>query len=209
MFYKNLLKTWEYKFPLPPVLPIVIYNGLRKLKAPTEFSKLIENKIGIVQKYVPKFEYFLIDLSQLDKQQLLRLAIYGKNTVSALFTLEKADYEELIEILNKIIKKFKINFSDAIIKLLKQYLELVFTTDKNIKDDVKEIIETIEEDLDMLVSNFHRSIKILEQEAYKESILEGKLEGLLEGKRKFANSLYKKILALKKLQILCILVLMK
>jgi len=50
---------------------------------------LIEKNIGVVERYIPKFEYFLIDLTQLDSVQLRELIEGKKNEAALFFQLKK------------------------------------------------------------------------------------------------------------------------
>ena len=83
---------------LPPVFPILLYNGDFKWTAPTQIRGLIECG-GIDHAYLPDFEYFKICENEFRHEDLLKI----KNAVSAIFYLENSDPIELAENFGKIV----------------------------------------------------------------------------------------------------------
>ena len=73
------------KDKLPPVLPLVIYNGSQRWKAAQDISELIEKVPGGLEKYRPHLRYLLIDEGTYDEAQLTPLM---KNLVAAIIRLE-------------------------------------------------------------------------------------------------------------------------
>jgi len=70
---------------LPPVLPIVLYNGKPRWTAATDISQLIEPAPGQLTDYTPRLKYLLLDEGALDESGPWAL----KNLAAALFRLEK------------------------------------------------------------------------------------------------------------------------
>jgi len=70
---------------LPPVLPIVLYNGKPRWTAATDISQLIEPAPGQLADYTPRLKYLLLDEGALDESGPWAL----KNLAAALFRLEK------------------------------------------------------------------------------------------------------------------------
>jgi ribosomal protein L17 len=87
LLYQHLIDTQKLKEKdkLPPVLPIVIYNGSDKWDAKKNLSQLIEKVPGGLDKYQPKLRYFLLDESTFSDAKLAPLL---KNLVAALIRLE-------------------------------------------------------------------------------------------------------------------------
>jgi ribosomal protein L17 len=87
LLYQHLIDTQKLKAKdkLPPVLPIVIYNGSEKWDAKKNLSQLIEKVPGGLDKYQPKLRYFLLDESTFNDEKLAPLL---KNLVAALIRLE-------------------------------------------------------------------------------------------------------------------------
>lgn len=63
LLYQDLIKTEKIstRSQLPPVFPLVIYNGLPRWKAPMHVSELISQLPGTLQRYQPSLRYFLLD----------------------------------------------------------------------------------------------------------------------------------------------------
>ncbi len=84
---------------LPPVAPIVLYNGLRKWTAPLQVAELIESLPGF-EAFLPRFEYLVIDEGHLPQEQLEPL----DNPVAGVFQLEQSDsLEEIRRIIDTLI----------------------------------------------------------------------------------------------------------
>ena len=84
---------------LPPVLPIVIYNGRRRWNAAADVSELIASGGAALARYQPSQRYFLLDDGRVGDADLP-----GGNLVSALIALETSrDRERLPELLGSLI----------------------------------------------------------------------------------------------------------
>jgi predicted transposase YdaD len=88
LLYQDLIKQGGIARgdKLPPVLPIVLYNGKTRWPVPTQVSALIEQPPGQLQDYLPQFKYLLLDEGTIDESGPLAL----KNLAAALFRLEKS-----------------------------------------------------------------------------------------------------------------------
>jgi predicted transposase/invertase (TIGR01784 family) len=80
--YHSLKKQNPKLTSLPPVFPLVLYNGEHPWTAPVQFADLIHPPISGA--YIPKFEYFKLAENEFKRDELLRL----KNLISALFLIE-------------------------------------------------------------------------------------------------------------------------
>ena len=69
---------------LPPVLPIVLYNGRRPWKAPVEMTDLVAVGSDVLAPYQPSQRYYLLDGARMADADLP-----ADNLVSALIALEK------------------------------------------------------------------------------------------------------------------------
>jgi len=80
-------------FKYPPVLPIVFYDGKASWTAETNFLDKTELS-GVFEKYIPKFEYELVDLNEYDEKDFVRFG----NTLSLIMVIDKirtAEVEKL------------------------------------------------------------------------------------------------------------------
>ncbi len=73
---------------LPPVLPVVIYNGRRRWTAPVEMRELVAGGSGLLAPYQPSQRYYLLDAARAADADLP-----PGNLVSALVGLEKTRHE--------------------------------------------------------------------------------------------------------------------
>ena len=85
---------------LPPVLPVVIYNGRSPWTAPTDVSELIASGGPALSRYQPSQQYFLLDEGRVDGGSLP-----PDNLVSALIALEtNRDRSRLSALLGTLIE---------------------------------------------------------------------------------------------------------
>jgi len=103
LLYQDLQKSGQLlpNGKLPPVLPVVLYNGSKKWNAPLAIKKLIQNVGGGLSKYRPDFQYLLLEEQSYQQENLP-----GSNLVSAIFTLEKSQTPEDI----RAVVKYLINW---------------------------------------------------------------------------------------------------
>ena len=89
LFYQDLAKSSEYKDKehlLPPVLPLVLYNGQDKWKVSCDMSGIVAEAPGELKKYQVKLKYLLIDEGRLKASTLA----IERNLAAVLFRLEKS-----------------------------------------------------------------------------------------------------------------------
>lgn len=88
LLYQELLKRREIprSGKLPPVLPLVLYNGNVLWGAAREVSELIEEIPGGLERYRPRMQYCLLDAVRMADSELESL----RNVAAALFRLEKS-----------------------------------------------------------------------------------------------------------------------
>jgi len=100
-FYRHLVDAQKNLKKLPPVFPIMLYNGERRWTAPVNLSALIEGS-ELLGKQTLHFEYFPIIENAFSKAELLKIG----NIVSTLFLAEAHYNLALLEReLSKLFKK--------------------------------------------------------------------------------------------------------
>lgn len=94
LLYQDLIRAKDVlpHRKLPPVLPIVLYNGDAKWTAATDVAALIPKVPGLVSQYMPKLEYLLIDQSQYTEADLSEL----KNLVAAVIRFEHSENQTVL-----------------------------------------------------------------------------------------------------------------
>src|SRR5436305_3232159 len=95
LLYQDLLKRGETtpSCKLPPVLPLVLYNGYAPWGAAREVSELIEEVPGGLERYRPQLRYCLLDEMRMADSELEPL----RNLAAAVFRLEKSRGTEAME----------------------------------------------------------------------------------------------------------------
>lgn len=95
LLYQDLIRTGQLgaEDRLPPVLPIVLYNGDKRWNAPTEISELIVPMPAGLETYRPRLTYFLLDEGRYAESELAPL----KNLAAALFRLENSRTPQEVE----------------------------------------------------------------------------------------------------------------
>ena len=102
LLYQDLIRRREVKpgHPLPPVLPIVLYNGGKTWTAPTELAALLPQVPGRVADYLPQLRYLLIDENRYGEEELAAM----HNLVAAIIRFEHPANDQallaLIDLLN-------------------------------------------------------------------------------------------------------------
>jgi len=103
LLYQDLIKTKQLtaQKQLPPILPVVLYNGEKRWDAATELKDLIVKVPGGLEKYLPSLNYLLLDEGAFDLKELTPL----KNLVAAVFRLENSTTrEDIIEVISNLIE---------------------------------------------------------------------------------------------------------
>lgn len=107
LFYQDLVKQDKIKDKLPMVFPITLYTGREKYTSPVKIEDLIYAPYENLMKYVPKYEYYKIEVKPEDKEEYKELA-KTDNIVAACFDLVTAkNRQEFIEIVNDLLKMIK------------------------------------------------------------------------------------------------------
>ena len=101
LLYQDLVKRGEVLADgrLPPILPIVLYNGSQKWTAATNIADLIHDVPGMVNHYKPSLQYCLIDENNYTDTELASL----NNLVAAVFRLEHANSPSAVSDLVKLL----------------------------------------------------------------------------------------------------------
>ncbi|MBU5445226.1 Rpn family recombination-promoting nuclease/putative transposase [Paenibacillus sp. MSJ-34] len=86
-------------FRLPPIVPIVLYNGKQRWTAHRQFRKLLGNE-EMFGRELLDFEYLLIDVARYTEDELLSLS----NTIGSVFLLDQTENQgQLLERLGKLM----------------------------------------------------------------------------------------------------------
>ena len=99
LLYQDIVKSEELAKGdlLPPVLPIVLYNGQNRWQSPLELAQLYHSIPEIFKPYQTQLKYLLIDESQYNNKVLESLGGSVGNIVGVLFQLENSTSPQQFE----------------------------------------------------------------------------------------------------------------
>jgi predicted transposase YdaD len=164
---------------LPPVLPLVLYNGDRPWSAALDLAELIEEVPGGLERYRPRFRYCLLDEGRIAAEELEPL----RNLAAALFRLEKSrDAVEIERVLTALIEwlqapqqgSLRQAFAVWIVKVLSNRLPGV---------EIPQVTE-LQEVKSMLAERVTEWTQQWKQEGFEEGLERGMEKGLEKGLEK-------------------------
>ena len=133
-------------FKYPPVLPIVFYDGAGEWTAERNFIDKTELS-GVFEKYIPKFEYELVDLNKYNERDI---ASFG-NTLSLIMIIDKIKTADGMSIMKNLpegyFEQLGQNIPPHLHKLLADVIT-VFLTRINVPgDEIEKVTKHIYESI--------------------------------------------------------------
>jgi hypothetical protein len=180
---KNASAAKDFKFP--PVLPVVFYDGMSEWTAAINFFDKTELH-DVFRKYIPKFEYELVELKRYDEADLIRFG----DALSFIMLIDKIRTPDGISILGKppaaYIEKLKENIPQGLYKLLADVITLLLkrinVPDEEIREVTGQLYERRLQEMFTWIENY--DVQETRRIARIEGWEEGKAEGWEEGKAK-------------------------
>lgn len=171
-FYRHLLDSQKRAKKLPPVFPIMLYNGKRRWTAPVNLSGLIEGE-HLPGKKMLHFEYFPIIENAFGKNELLKIG----NIVSTLFLAETHyDLSLLERELSRLFKKPRDHKAASL--LLNWFKQLALHGRIN-EPDFEKLEQTSYDPKE--VNMFEEAIKKEREQMYKRGLEKGLEKGMEKG----------------------------
>ncbi|AGX86606.1 Rpn family recombination-promoting nuclease/putative transposase [Candidatus Symbiobacter mobilis] len=177
LLYQDLIRRGEVlpNGRLPPVLPIVLYNGAARWTAATEFSELIPPVPGLVERFKPKFQYLLIAKNHYTENTLPPV----KNFVAALFRLEQVSSPEALLPLIASLQEWHENDAD-VRRMFAIWLRATWMRKKPYQMQLPEV-DDLQEISIMLSERIEEWAKGYEAKGMQVGIEKGIEQGLLQG----------------------------
>ena len=169
---------------LPPVLPIVLYNGESRWRAPTAVEQMIQAP-AVLARWQPKLEFLLLDEGAYSRQQLDEIG----SLVALIF---QADTVKNIHAGREIFRRMgvlwkKTPHGEEVERSLRAWLAGAFER----KGLESEEIETwLGGGVNMLAENVEKWYQQARQEGVHEGIQKGREEGREEGLKEAALAFY-------------------
>lgn len=188
-FYDHLLKKKEARLKegLPPVLPIVLYNGSRPWTAKTDMYDLLQPEPpAFLRVYQPHLRYYLVEERRYTDAELSQ-----KSTpLSGMFGIENAgdSWESLQGAVDRIVAVIQANpdkerIDRVITRWIKRHLIRL-----GAEVDLERLNSLIE-DKDMLAENLENLVKKERLQGEQIGIQKGRMEGRMETMRETARKL--------------------
>lgn len=172
---QRLLKPGQ---KLPPVLPIVLYNGYALWGAPRDVTDLIQPVAGGLETYRPQLRYWLLDTNRITIPEWDTL----KNLVAALFRMEQSQSpDEMGRVLTDLrtwLKPEQADLRRAFVTVLEKGILPTRMPGTEIPQ-----IRDLEEAQLMLTERANDWTRTWKQQGFEEGKREGIREGIREGKR--------------------------
>jgi predicted transposase/invertase (TIGR01784 family) len=195
LLYQDLIKSQKFKKQqkLPPVFPVVLYNGKRRWTAKTQLSELIADLPKNISHYKPSLHYLVLDEGRFSQDELNPL----KNLVAAVFRLENAiTHEDMIKVVDDLLEWLKAPEQESLRRHFTLWIKRVLRSSKTITEPIENLHELTEVKA-MLAETVKNWPKKWKAEGKVEGKVEGKAEGIQETKLATAKAMLQKGLDLE------------
>ena len=194
LLYQDLIKTKKIKGgKLPPVFPLVLYNGIRAWNADREVENLIETVPASLAAYRPRLRYFLLDEGRVSEESLNQ----PDNAIARLVEIERLlNPEDLAPLIEKLKNQLNAPQNTELRRAFTVWINrVVLKRFEPLNDlpelhDLPEVQEMIEERIDAwkhnlvqqgVLQGIRQGVQQGIQQGEYAGILKGKQEGQLEG----------------------------
>ncbi len=175
LLYQDLIKSGSIRTGerLPPVLPVVLYNGDSRWQAPVDIGELITSIPGGLERYRPQLHYLLLDEGSYNDHELATL----RNLTAVLFRLENSRTPQDVErILRALIIWLQSPEQSSLRRAFTVWLKRVFLPGRMPSVEFSEI-----QDLQEVQSMLAERVKEWTKDWKQQGIEEGRQKGLQEG----------------------------
>jgi hypothetical protein len=182
LLYQDLIKTGQVAAGqlLPPVFPLVLYNGEGRWTARQDVADLIAPMPGGLQRYKPSLRYFLVDEGAVPGEELT----VTKGLCAILIRLERAaSPEEAAAIIQELRAELQHPRYTSLRRAFTIWIRRVLMR-RMAPGEVIPEVNDLEEVNAMLAERVRQWTEDWKLEGKVEGKLEGKLEGIKEGERK-------------------------
>lgn len=126
---------------LPVIFPVVFYHGKDKWNIVSNFIELYDVPAKVFENYLPKFEYFLCDLSKYNDDQIKGDILLQVSLLTFKHIFDKREsWKSVLPRLTKLLSQLGEN--DHVLNYVRAYLTYLMDRADVSKDDVKQMIES-------------------------------------------------------------------
>ncbi len=177
--YNYQLKLDKYRKELTPIIPVLIYHGEETWKY-RDFSEHFQLPDAFFKRYVPSFDYVLIDLNDWSDA---KIDAFKQGFVAATLRLmkHKRDTKYLLQQVREIFKFVKTitERDEALMSTRMAIIMYAFQAYPLTKAQVEMLIERMPKEIQGEARSGYETIM---NEGRKEGRIEGKIEGKIEGR---------------------------
>jgi predicted transposase YdaD len=181
LLYQSLIRAKQLPASgkLPPVIPIVLYNGRRRWTAPRDVSTLSEDSPGGLTRYKPRLRYALLEERRYTERMLAPL----RNLVAALFLLENSrEPEEVQRVLEALVAWVRTPEDDSLRRAFAFWLRRVLLPARLPAVPIPEMHD-LREVQTMLAERVVEWTQRWKESGLREGRRAGRQEGLREGRQ--------------------------
>ena len=169
---------------LPPVLPIVLYNGEERWNASTEVASLVEEAPRRLARHCPRFEYLLIDEGAFGDGEIAS----SQKLAAALFGLEKCRTPEtMTEVLVRLFEGLREPERASLRRSFAVFLNRVYFRKRKGMVEALASTRDPEEMQTMLAKNVERWERAAEERGEARGETRGEAHGREEERRALAR----------------------
>jgi len=180
LLYQDLIQGGEIKGGrLPPVLPLVLYNGGPRWRAALSIEELIEEVPGGLSRYRPHFQYLLLDEGHFDPKTLPE-----RNLVAAIFRLESsAEVDDINRVLESLIDWLHAPEQTSLRRAFHTWINRIILPLRLPGQRLPQVNDLTEMHA-MLAERVKQWTREWEREGLQKGLQKGRAEGLQEGLQK-------------------------
>ena len=174
LLYQDIIRTGGLTPDrlLPPVLPLVLYNGKPRWTAPEEVADLVAASPAGLDRYRPRLRYLLLDEGRYADGELAPLC----NLAAALFRMENSRTPQDVEqVLSALVEWLKSPGQDSLRRAFTVWLKRVFLPGRLPSVDFDNLNE-LQEVKSMLAERVIEWTEEWEQQGLQEGLQEGRQE---------------------------------
>jgi len=178
LLYQDLLRGERLRAgrKLPPVVPIVLYNGERQWDAPCQMKELIESLPGGIDRYLPRLEYLLLEERRYGEEQLRGM----RNLAAALFRLENSrEPADAVAVLEALVEWLSGPERAELRRAFVTFLRAAFLGRRMPEADLPEVAELTEVKA-VLAERVEEWLKRSREKGREEGVIKGRIEGRAE-----------------------------
>ncbi|MBN2803936.1 MAG: Rpn family recombination-promoting nuclease/putative transposase [Deltaproteobacteria bacterium] len=194
LLYQHLIKSGEIdkRRKLPPVLPLVIYNGERPWKYPTSLLDIIDDFGDELLNLTRNESFILLDINKISAAKLDSLKMKeSKNYVSRIFKLEQSGkYDDIISVVAQINLWLEESKDNELSIAMARWFDNVLRPSKINRVKLPRFGDFAEVN-GMFAKTIDRMWDEAEEKGIEKGIEKGKLEGRVEEKVLTARNLKK------------------